>query len=178
MVNMMNYIRIGIFLLVSVALTGCTTVGKVAKVIANPDIQVGENDKQPTVVDFILVGEDFINSNFYGDPTPIVIDLYYLRDKSRFLAIDYDSISMGDIKDVMGKAYLDHEEYLIEPSTNEYISEIEVPDKTRFLGVIAHYSDIDNVLWKKVLPIKAEGDNAKILVLAKEREIIFERMKD
>ncbi len=174
----MNYIRLGVFLLISISLLGCTTVGKVAKVIADPDIQVGKNDDQPSMVDLVLVGEDYINSNFYGDPTSVVIELYYLRDKSRFLAADYDSISMGDIKDVIGKAYLDHEEYLIEPSTNEYVSQIEIPDRTRYLGVIAHYADIDNVLWKKILPIKASGDNAKMMILAKEREIKFERLED
>lgn len=174
----MNYIRLGVFLFFSLTLLGCTTAGKVAKVIANPDIQVGKNDDQPSMVDLVLVGDDYINSNFYGDPTSVVIEFYYLRDKSRFLAVDYDSISMGNIKDVIGKAYLDHEEFLIEPSKNEYISQIEVPDRTRYLGVIAHYADIDNVLWKRVLPIKAYGDDAKIMILAKEHEIKLERLED
>lgn len=174
----MSYIRLVIFLIFSLVLMGCTTAGKVAKVIADPSIQVGKDEKQPSLIDLVLVGEDYINSNFYGNPTPISIDFYYLRDKSKFLAADYDSISIGNVKDVIGRAYIDHEEYLIEPSVNEYVSEIEIPDRTRYLGVIAHYADIDNVLWKKILSIKAEGDNAKIMILAKEREIKFERLED
>lgn len=175
----MKLIRLTIFLMVTfTALMGCTTAGKIAKVISDPNIQVGKNDDQPTMIDIVLVGEDFINSNFYGDPTPITIELYYLRDKARFQAADYDSISMGDAKEVIGRAYLDHEEYLIEPSTNVYIGELEVPDRTRYIGIIAHYADIDNVLWKKILPIKAQGDSAKLMILAKEREIKFERLED
>lgn len=172
------FYRYIVLIILTGLLMGCTTAGKVVKVIANPSIQVGENDAQPSEIDLVLIGEDFINLNFDGDSTPVLIEVVQLRDDARFLAADYDSLLANLEGGVLAKTYLDHDEYWIKPSANQHVEKIEISPKTRYLGVIGHYADIDNVLWKKIIRINAFGEQSKILILAKENEIRVEKMKD
>ncbi len=47
-------------------LAGCTTMGKMADVAMNPDIQVGSNNDQPSTLGLSLVAEPDVNPNESG----------------------------------------------------------------------------------------------------------------
>ena len=48
-------------------LAGCTTMGKMADVMMDPDIQVGSNDEQPSTLGFSLLAERDVNPNESGE---------------------------------------------------------------------------------------------------------------
>lgn len=178
--NKLYFVKYLIGVLMTMLLIGCGGIeaaGKIAQVIADPGIQVGDKKAQPTKVTLSLVAEDVLNLNYEGDATPIQIDLFQLKDNSRFLAADYDSIA-SDAKSVLGKSYIDQEEYFIEPSGNQYVKTLELEEKTQYLGVVAHYSDIDEVIWKKIVKVNSLGEEPHFLVLLKDREIRLNRMDD
>lgn len=164
-------------LLLLTACGGIEAAGKIAKVIADPGIQVGDKKQQPTVVSLSLVAEDILNLNFEGDATPIQIDFFQLKDNSRFVAADYDSIA-NDPKYILGSSYIEQEEYFIEPSDNKYIDDIELDSKTKYIGIVAHYADIEEVIWKKIVKVNALGETPHFLVLLKDREVRLDRMDD
>lgn len=83
-------------------LPGCTTLGKMAKVAANPDIQVGSNDRQPSTVGFSLLAEPDANPNESGEAAPVEFQLVMLAEDSRLLATDYDQVTT-DIEKALAK---------------------------------------------------------------------------
>lgn len=179
MMNRLSMFKIELLAII-LLLSGCGGIeaaGKIAKVIADPKIQVGDKKEQPTEVSFSLVGEDVLNLNFEGDATQIQVDVFQLQSNSKFLAADYDGIA-SDPQGMLGRSYISQEEYFVEPSGNQYIESIELDPKTKYLGVVAHYSNIDEVIWKKIVKVNPLGEKLHFLILLKDREIKLDRMDD
>ncbi len=177
---MKKIMRISGLLLLLSWLTACGMPGAYSGIYSNPNAFAQQQLKklaEESDIDLVLVGEDKINLNFYGEPTPVTIEIFQLQDKARFLAADYDSLSISDKSYVLSKTYLDHEEYTIDPSSHQYIKNISISPRTRFLGLIAHFGDIDSVLWKKIIRVDGVGDDAKVIVIVKPQEVRFERME-
>ncbi|KFD23008.1 type VI secretion lipoprotein [Yokenella regensburgei ATCC 49455] len=162
--------KMALMLLLSLSLGGCTTMGKMAKVAANPDIQVGSDDSQPSTVSFSLVGEPEMNPGESGDASPVEFQIVMLAEDSRLLASDYDQVTT-DLPKALAKNYLDHQDYTLLPGQFKYLPPAELDKKTRYIGVIAHYADPDSAQWRKVIPVKSTGRHYQVLVHLRMDEV-------
>lgn len=158
-------------LLGTLFLSGCQTMSKIGKVLKDPDIQVGGPLEQPSTVQISLLAEPNINRNENGQPSPIELKLVYLSEDSRLLSAYYEQLSLEDLKDVLGKNYIDHQDYTLLPSQYKSLPQVKLKEENNYLGVIAYYSDSGETEWKKVVTLKGIGHRYHILVHIRGNEV-------
>ena len=158
-------------LFVALLLSSCQTVSKIGKVISDPDIQVGGPLDQPSTVQISLLAEPNINKNENDQPSPIELKLVYLEEDSKLLSAYYEQLSIENLSDVLGKNYIDHQDYTLLPSQYKALPLVKLKEKNNYLGVIAYYSDSGATEWKKVVSLKGIGHKYHILVHVKENEV-------
>lgn len=170
-----------LFLLLVVALApGCTTSKKIGKVLMDSDIQVGSLADQPSVVRITLLAEPDINKNDSDEATPVNLQLYYLSEDSRLLAADFDQLN-GDDADpekILGKNYLDHQDYTLLPGQFKPLSPVTLEEKTQYIGVVVYYADENIAEWKKVVKAKGMGHLYHLLVHVRAREVELQKEED
>ncbi|WP_318366246.1 type VI secretion system lipoprotein TssJ [Enterobacter sp.] len=157
--------------LVSIALTGCETAKKIGQVISNPDIQVGSLKSQPSDVIVTLLTEPDTNTNADGEAAPVDVQLIYLADDSKFQGADYDQIASTPLPDVLGKNYIDHQDFSLLPDTLKTLPSMKLDEKTQFIGVIAYFSDDQVSEWKQVEPVEGTGHSYRLLVHVRQGSI-------
>ncbi|MEL4203793.1 type VI secretion system lipoprotein TssJ [Plesiomonas shigelloides] len=159
------------------ALTGCTTLGKMADVAMNPDIQVGSNAYQPSTVGLSLLAEPDVNPNESGEAAPIEFQVLLLSEDSRLLATDYDQVT-EDVAKVLGKNYLDHQDYTLLPGQFKYLPPVKLEEEVRYIGVIARYAEPDKAEWRKVIKVKNTGRHYQILVHLRQDEVELQKEEE
>lgn len=167
-------IRMLWFLASLMTVVGCTTMGKMADVMMDPDIQVGSNDEQPSTLGVSLLAARDVNPNESGEAVPIEFQVVLLAEDSKLLATDYDQVT-GDVEKALGKNYLDHQEYTLLPGQFKYLPPIKLDEKTRYIGVIARYADPDHAQWRKVIKVKSMGQAYQILVHLRQNEVELQK---
>lgn len=179
--------RQALLLAVLLLSSGCSTLDKIAKVVMNPDIQVGSNQHQPSQVSFSLLAEPDVNEQgisgggysddqyntdesdnrseekAYSSGTPVGLQLVMLAEDSRFLAMDHDQAT-ADIKQALGKNYLDHQDYTLLPGQFKYLPAVKLASDVHYIGVIVHYADPDASQWRRVVKVKNTGRAYQVLV--------------
>lgn len=157
--------------LISAALTGCETAKKIGQVISDPDIQVGDLKSQPSELTITLLTEPDININADGEAAPVDVQLIYLSDDSKIQAADYDQIASTPLPDVLGKNYIDHQDFSLLPDTMKTLQPAKLDEKTQFIGVVAYFSDDQATEWKKVQPVEGTGHSYRVLVHVRQGSI-------
>lgn len=158
-------------------LFGCTTLGKISDVAMNPDIQVGSNADQPSTVGLSLLAEPDVNPNESGEAVPIEFQVLLLSEDSRLLATDYDQVT-EDVVKVLGKNYLDHQDYTLLPGQFKYLPPVKLAEDVRYLGVIARYAQPDEAEWRKVIKVKNTGRSYQILVHLRQDEVELQKEEE
>lgn len=155
-------------------LSGCTTLGKMAQVAANPGIQVGSNASQPSTVGFSLLAESDVNPNESGDAAPIEFQVLLLAEDSRLLSADYDQIT-ADIEKTLAKNYVSHQDYTLSPGQFKYLPPEPLDAKVHYIGVVARYADSESAEWRKVIKLKNTGRSYQVLVHLRRDEVDVKR---
>ncbi len=150
--------------LMSVVLTGCETAKKISQVIRNPDIQVGKLMDQSTELTVTLLTEPDSNLTADGEAAPVDVQLVYLSDDSKFHAADYDQVATTALPDVLGKNYIDHQDFNLLPDTVKTLPPIKLDEKTGYIGVIAYFSDDQATEWKQIESVESIGHHYRLLV--------------
>ncbi|KUE81873.1 type VI secretion system lipoprotein TssJ [Aeromonas schubertii] len=171
---MMRSLLLGSLLML---LAGCTTMGKMADVAMNPDIQVGSHDDQPSTLGLSLLAEPDVNPNESGEAAPIEFQVVVLAEDSKLLATDYDQVT-EDIEKALGKNYLEHQDYTLLPGQFKYLPPVKLDEKTRYIGVIARYADPDSAEWRKVIKVKSKGRAYQILVHLRLDEVELKKEEE
>lgn len=112
-----------------VHLTGCETAKKLGQVIANPDVQVGKLAEQPSEITVTLLTEPDTNINADGEAASVDVQLIYMSDDSKLQATDYDQIASTALPDVLGKNYIDHQDFSLLPDTIKTLPPVKLDGK-------------------------------------------------
>lgn len=164
--------------LMSVCLTGCETAKKLGQVISNPDIQVGKQAVQPSEVTVTLLTEPDTNTNTDGEAAPVDVQLVYLSDDSKLQAADYDQIASTPLPDVLGKNYIDHQDFSLLPDTIKTLPPVKLDEKTQFIGIVAYFSDDQSSEWKQIEPVEGTGHSYRVLVHVRQSSIEMKKEED
>lgn len=164
--------------LMSVVLTGCETAKKLGLVISNPDIQVGKQAVQPSEVTVTLLTEPDTNTNAEGEAAPVDVQLVYLSDDSKLQAADYDQIASTPLPDVLGKNYIDHQDFSLLPDTLKTLPPVKLDEKTQFIGIVAYFSDDQSSEWKQIEPVEGTGHQYRVLVHVRQSSIEMKKEED
>ena len=167
-------LRYGLLLLVLV-LSGCSksweATKKVGKVLWDPDIPVGKANQQPSEIAITLLAEPDMNPNPDGEPSPVEMQLVYLSEDSRFESMDFDQLDDKPLPDVLGKNYIDHQDYTLTPDQYKPLALLRTSGENRYLGVIVRYSDPNVTEWKKIIRLSGIGRQYYILVHVRANEV-------
>lgn len=181
-------IRLYQYLLLSfitvVLLAGCSNAWKATKkaaeVIWDPNTPVGSETAQPSKIALVLLAEPDINLNDSGEATPMDIQVIFLREDSRLLAADYDQLSENSekLEDVLGKNYIEHQDFTLVPNQFKPLPPVEADPNIRYIGVVGHYADANITEWKKIIKVSNIGKNYKILVHVRATEIDLQKEEE
>ncbi|MGZ0749319.1 type VI secretion system lipoprotein TssJ [Kluyvera sichuanensis] len=160
-----------VFVMLMLALNGCTMTKKIGQIIADPDIQVGDLKQQTSEVTLTLLTEPDSNLNGEGDPAPVDVQLVYLTDDSKFQAADYDLLASTPLPDALGKNYLDHQDFTLLPDTLKTLPDVKLDAKAQFIGIVAYFSDDQASEWKQIVPVEGTGHHYRLLVHIRQNSI-------
>ena len=160
-----------IVVLFSLTLTGCETVKKLGQVIKNPDIQVGKLADQASEVTVTLLTEPDTNINAEGEAAAVDVQLIYMSDDSKLQAADYDQIASTPLPDVLGKNYIDHQDFNLLPDTIKTLPPVKLDEKMQFIGVVAYFSDDQATEWKQIEAVEGMGHHYRLLVHVRQSSI-------
>ena len=147
-----------------ITLSGCETAKKIGQVIADPGIQVGKLEDQSSELTITLLTEPDINQNDNGEAAPVDVQLIYLSDDSKLQAADYDLLATTALPDVLGRNYIDHQDFNLLPDTLKTLPPVKLDGKTSFIGVVAYFSDDQTTEWKQIEPVESIGHHYRLLV--------------
>lgn len=148
-INLWLLIRICLSMLLMSCLSGCTTT-------------------QPAkLTTLTLQSSADINPNLFGRPSPIAITVYQLTDADAFKQADYFALQ-NQAATLLGKDLLTKKSLFLLPNESRKL-EINLDNKTRYLGVIAGYTELDAGTWRTTLPLSNKN---KDLALSFERNSI------
>lgn len=150
---------------------------KIGQVISNPNIPVGDLKSQPSEVTVTLLTEPDTNLTADGEAAPVDVQLVYLSDDSKFQAADYDQIATTALPDVLGKNYIDHQDFNLLPDTLKTLPPIKLDEKTGFIGVVAYFSDDQTTEWKQIEPVESTGRHYRLLVHIRASTIEMKKRK-
>lgn len=160
-------------LVLALLLVGCGTAGKVAKVVTNPGVEVGEPKDQPSIMELTAYAELDANTNEFGERAPINIWVFQLSDDSAFLQSDYFELTENPRK-ALRTGLEDFERIQIEPGESKVLKEIKLERKAVYLGIVAGYIDIERKNWRTTAEIKPRGETYSTLVAARKDSIFLD----
>lgn len=172
------------FIFAATQLSGCSSpieaISKIGKVMWDPSTPVGKEKEQLSIVSLTLLAEPEINPNDQGEATPVQLQIVYMNEESIFASLDQDQIIEEDcdLKTLLKKNYIDHQDYTLLPDQYKPLDPIELDKKNKYIGIIAYYSDVNITQWKKILKINGIGHHYNLLVHIKENEIEFRKEEE
>lgn len=176
----MGLIRLSLIGVCLLQLFACSSVWnatkKTAQVIWDPSTPVGESKDQPTELTYSIYALDKVNPNAAGDAAPLELVVYELEDDSKFLAADFDLLKT-DYKKALGSNYIDHSDYTLLPGQFKFIDRLAVDEDTRYIGIMAHFSDPEVAQWKKVVKINPMGREYHLLMFFSEQNIVLDKVE-
>ena len=106
-----------------------------------------------------------------GATAAVDVQLVYLTDDSKLLAADYDQIASTPLPDVLGKNYIDHQDFNLLPDTIKTLPPVKLDEKTQFIGVVAYFSDDQATEWKQIETVEGTGHHYRLLVHVRQSSI-------
>ena len=175
LVNRFSPLKCLVLGIVIASTTACGNTGmalsKMGQIIKDPTIPVGGPLDQPSTLNLTLLAEPDINRNETNQPSPIEVKVVYLSEDSRLLSAYYEQLSTEDIKEVLGKNYIDHQDYTLLPSQFKAVPPIKLDKNNNYLVVVAYYADSGETEWKKVVKLSGVGHKYSVLVHLKDKEV-------
>lgn len=148
--------------LAAVLMTGCSS---------DPEVILS-----PSTMTFSMVAEDEINPNSRGHASPLAVKVFELEDDSMFQAAGFDQLAT-DFKDALSSNYVDDYDYMLLPGEFKYVDPIPLDEDTRFIGVMAKYTDSENSHWKRVVKVKPNSREYHLLIHFKGNEVKVKKVE-
>ena len=128
----------------------------------------------PTPVTVSVEASPFLNPDRNRRPSPIVVVFYGLTDDAAFQNAGFFELYEKE-QETLGEAMKSKQEFIIAPGDIEDLT-MELDPAATFIGALAAFRDIDNAVFKAVLPVtpgqplslQAKLQSNEILLVAPE----------
>ena len=121
-------------------------------------------EKQPSSLNVQVYADEGANPNVEGDPAPVSVRLIALTSEHRLMGTDYFSLKDG-LAGALGATFIKElGEISAEPGVFAALSDIEVPDATQTIGVIADFADVDQAIWRDSIAVDDKGEKITLFV--------------
>ncbi len=133
-------------------------------------------DASDSTASDIIVENSLSQQSLEPEATPISFKVIQLKDNSLLLQVDFESLS-SDIEKALGSTYLAHDDFMLIPGEYKYIEPFEVEKRTRYIAVVAAFSDNANAKWKGSVKIKPKGRKYALFLNFDQKEIIIKKQE-
>ncbi|WP_019340467.1 type VI secretion system lipoprotein TssJ [Stutzerimonas stutzeri] len=110
-----------------------------------------------TKLDLSLQGNDQLNPDLNGRPSPVVIRLLELKHPVAFENADFFSLYQRP-KEALSPDLVIQEELELRPGEQRDLK-LFVQDGSRYVGVLAAYRDLPESSWRFVIPLQHKAQN-------------------
>ncbi|WP_269584527.1 type VI secretion system lipoprotein TssJ [Roseibium sp. Sym1] len=117
----------------------------------------------PTPIKVQLQADEYTNPNENGDPSPVVVRVYQLKEVTAFQNAEYFDLADND-KKVLGGDLIGVQEYEMTPGKSQDYNR-DVSSEATHIGVIASFRDIENAQWRDSIELKQEKKNEFVIYL-------------
>jgi type VI secretion system protein VasD len=109
----------------------------------------------PPVVDIAITIGPAVNPGIDGRPLPVAVRLYLLTAAGKFEGADVFALLERE-QATLGAELIAREELTFTPGSTRQVTR-EADSRTRFLGAIVLFRDIDRARWKAIQPVASTG---------------------
>lgn len=169
MYQIIKIVKPCVFVCLLSALWGCSITGSSSPIDGGSPIVLFEPSKVPLTFGLTAVAK--LNPDQNGRPSPLVLRVYQLSSDSLFKNADFYSLFDNDTQ-VLGRDLQKKQQMMIYPGDKKPGANMILDRKTRFIGVLGAFRDLDNAVATLIIPIDPEEPaplclriNAKSLVL-------------
>jgi len=117
----------------------------------------------PTPIKVQLQADEYTNPNENGDPSPVVVRVYQLKEVTAFQNAEYFDLADNDTK-VLGGDLIGVQEYEMTPGKSQDYNR-DVSSEATHIGVVASFRDIENAQWRDTIELKKEKKNEFVIYL-------------
>lgn len=99
-----------------------------------------------------LISSKAINLDESGDPLPVVVRIYFLKNKEKMEKEDFMSLWKSDTE-ILGEDIVSREEITVQPETMVKIK-LESGKGAKYIGIMGLFRKPQKEEWKKIIPLK------------------------
>ncbi|MEM5581699.1 MULTISPECIES: type VI secretion system lipoprotein TssJ [unclassified Roseibium] len=117
----------------------------------------------PTPIKVELQADEFTNPNENGEPSPVVVRVYQLKEVTAFQNAEFFDLADND-KKVLGGDLIGVQEYEMTPGKSQDYNR-DVSSEATHIGVIASFRDIESAQWRDTIELQKEKKNEFVIYL-------------
>jgi type VI secretion system protein VasD len=123
----------------------------------------------PVPVEGILAADAGLNPDVSGRPSPVTVKVYQLHTSGSFESSDFFSL-YSQAATVLGADLVSSTDIIVRPGESKTFGQ-EIDPRTRFVGIVAGFRDIQNANWRALVPVPAADDlpEQRLEVTVKDR---------
>ncbi|WP_434144945.1 type VI secretion system lipoprotein TssJ [Photobacterium leiognathi] len=130
---------------------------------------------EPSTITISMVTADSVNIN-NNEASPVELKVFELEDDSMFNSASYNQLGTN-YKKVLKSNYIDDYDYVLLPNKFKFIEKMKLDNDTRYIGVMAFFSDSDHSNWKKSVKVKPLGRDYHLLIYLKNNQVKLDRVE-
>ena len=117
----------------------------------------------PTPIKVQLQADEYTNPNENGEPSPVVVRVYQLKEVTAFQNAEYFDLADND-KKVLGGDLIGVQEYEMTPGKSQDYNR-DVSSEATHIGVVASFRDIESAQWRDTIELQQEKKNEFVIYL-------------
>ena len=108
----------------------------------------------PVPIEGVLAAHAGVNPDISGRPSPVAVKVYQLHSSGSFESSDFFSL-YNQAAAVLGADLVSSTDIIVSPGESKKFDQ-EIDPRTRFVGIVAGFRDIQNASWRALLPVPAK----------------------
>jgi type VI secretion system protein VasD len=136
---------------------------KVIYVAAAVFLLTGCAAQYPTILQAKVTVAQDANPDIFGQPSPIVISLYQLTNNITFNSTDFPGLYQN-AKTLLGEDFVNQYQFEVAPGQS-YNFAYKLDPKTRYIGVVAAYSQINTAAWRQTISLQPSDYAEELFII-------------
>jgi type VI secretion system protein VasD len=108
----------------------------------------------PVPIDGVLAADAGVNPDISGRPSPVTVKVYQLHASGSFESSDFFAL-YNQAAAVLGADLVASTDIIVRPGESKKFGQ-EIDPRTRFVGIVAGFRDIQNASWRALVPVPAK----------------------
>jgi len=148
-------------------------MSKIRQILADPSLEVGKfTEEGASVATVTVYAEPDANRTDYGE-APIELWIFELGDPDELMSADFMTL-VEDPKKILSTSYIKHYKKQVVAGRSTVLAPFDLDEKTRYIGVVAGYADIDNAKWRAVERVRPKGETYSVMVPVTKKRVMLQ----